>query len=66
MAITVQRTRLDPGELRVELKEFESRYGHTSERMDLAFTNPEGVFTETPEWRQWDRAYALWLYLQQT
>jgi hypothetical protein len=51
---------LDVEELRLELKEFERRYGVDSANRDSAFRDEDGVLRETDDWRDWDDAYATW------
>lgn len=60
MGITVETVELTADALRIELREFEARYGVPSARRHEPFTTETGELRETEDWRVWDSLYAIW------
>jgi hypothetical protein len=52
--------------LRAILDAFETRYGRSSEELAGAFLDDDGNLVESPEFHEWDTAYAAWRALTRT
>ncbi len=58
--IVIKDARAEAARLRAILDIFEARYGRSSENLAGAFLDDEGHLIESPEFHEWDTAYASW------
>ena len=61
--ISVSSAEAERERLRVVLDGFEARYALPSDRLMEAFLDDDGHLVESPEWREWDGAWAAWQIL---
>lgn len=58
--IVIKSASAEVARLRAILDAFEARYERTSAELAGAFLDDDGNLVESPEFHEWDTAYATW------